>query len=379
MSRLYCNPYIDTSLTLKRVLLMALSTFVFIVEVVYGTIRGFIWFGTGNKIKNEVTYLKFRELMQFYFRLDMRLHPWLSCEIVNQHHEQFDKGAIAICNHQSLLDTLCLLLVSPKLVIIANRKVIRNPLVRLLLHYAEFACTDSTVDGLRDYCKHQTERGHTVVIFPEGQRSERCDIKRFHIGAFILADELKLDIIPMYLHGSGYVLPLHKSIQNNAKMYVEIGKRITYSDRKDIGSREMARETRQSYIFKYEEICKIREVTHYFHPLLINLFSLVHRGSNVRRLLKRYDDFSYVIDKYYMEESKLYIEDQTYGLFPLLFALVHPTVRVFLCSDSPLRCLYAKCSNLPTNIYFGASDINKDNSEYICIIDNLVKIRNIKQ
>ena len=77
MSRLYCNPYIDTPITVKRVFLMALSTFVFIVEVVYGTIRGFIWFGTGNKQKNEATYQKFRELMQFYFKLDMRLHPWL--------------------------------------------------------------------------------------------------------------------------------------------------------------------------------------------------------------------------------------------------------------------------------------------------------------
>lgn len=378
MSRLYCNPYIDTPITVKRVFLMALSTIVFIVEVVYGTIRGFFWFGTGKKQKNEATYQKFRELMQFYFKLDMRLHPWLSCEIVNQHHEQFDKGAIAICNHQSLLDTLCLLLVSPKFVIIANRKVIRNPLVRLLLHYAEFACVGDTIDGLKNFCKHQIERGHTVVIFPEGQRSEKCDIKRFHIGAFLLADELKVDIVPIYLHGSGYVLPLHRAIQNNAKMYVEIGKRISYSERMSISPRDMAREMRQSYFIKYSEICRKRENTHYFYPMIINLFGLIHKSRKVRKLLNEYNDFSLFIDKHYQENCKLYIEDDTDGLFPLLFAMVHPTVNVYLSSDSPLIHLYSKSKNLPSNINFVLYDNNNDKLECICIIDNIVKISIIK-
>ena len=378
MPRLYCNPYIDTPITVKRVFLMALSTIVFIVEVVYGTIRGFIWFGTGNKQKNEATYQKFRELMQFYFKLDMRLHPWLSCEIVNQYHEQFDKGAIAICNHQSLLDTLCLLLVSPKFVIVANRKVIRNPLVRLLLYYAEFACVGDTIDGLKNYCKHQIERGHTVVIFPEGQRSEKCDIKRFHIGAFLLADELKVDIVPIYLHGSGYVLPLHRAIQNNAKMYVEIGKRISYSERMRISPRDMAREMRQSYFIKYSEICRKRENTHYFYPMIINLFGLIHKSRKVRKLLNEYNDFSLFIDKHYQENCKLYIEDDTDGLFPLLFAMVHPTVNVYLSSDSPLIHLYSKSKNLPSNINFGLYDNNNDKLECICIIDNIVKISIIK-
>lgn len=378
MPRLYCNPYIDTPITVKRVFLMALSTIVFIVEVVYGTIRGFIWFGTGNKQKNEATYQKFRELMQFYFKLDMRLHPWLSCEIVNQYHEQFDKGAIAICNHQSLLDTLCLLLVSPKFVIIANRKVIRNPLVRLLLHYAEFACVGDTIEGLKNYCKHQTERGHTVIIFPEGQRSEKCDIKRFHMGAFFLADELKLDIVPIYLHGSGYVLPLRRAIQNNAKMYVEIGKRIFYSDRMGISPRTMAREMRQTYFIKYSEICRKRENTHYFYPMIINLFGLIHKSRKVRKLLNQYNNFSLFIDIHYQENCKLFIEDNTDGLFPLLFAMVHPTVNVYLCSDSPLIHLYSKSKNLPGNINFGLNDNNIDNLECICIIDNVVNIKIIK-
>lgn len=378
MSILRCNPYIDTPLTISRVLLMALSTFVFVSEVIYGTIRGFIWFGTGRKCKNEETYLKFRKLMQYYFRLDMRLHPWLSCEITNHHQEKFRKGAIAVCNHQSLLDTLCLLLVSPNIVIVANRKVINNPLVKILLHYAEFTCVDSTVDGLKDYCRYHSDRGHTIVIFPEGQRSEKCDIKRFHVGAFLLADELNLDIIPIFFHGSGYVLPLHKAFQNNAKMYIEIGKRISPKDRMNVGVRMQARKMRQSYQIKYAEICKRQETAHFFHSMLINLFRVVNKSAKVKRLLKEYDDFSFFIDREYQDGSKYYIDDKTYGLFPLLFALVHPNIWIYLCADAPLRLLYSKCTNLPQNIIWGLHENSNDDSDDICKIDNIVNIKIVK-
>lgn len=357
---------------------MTLSTFVFVSEVIYGTIRGFIWFGTGKKKKKEDTYLKFRKLMQYYFRLDMHLHPWLSCEIVNQYQEKFQKGAIAICNHQSLLDTLCLLLVSPKIVLVANRKVIYNPLVKLLLHYAEFACVDSSIEGLKDYCRCHSDRGHTIVIFPEGQRSEKCDIKRFHLGAFLLADELKLDILPLFLHGSGYVLPLHKAFQNKAKMYIEIGKRITPQERRNIELRTQARDMRQLYQIKYSEICTKQETSHYFHAMLVNLFGLIKKSAKVKSILKQYDDFSSIIDQEFLEGGKYFVEDKTYGSFPLLLALVHPTIFVYLCPDSPLRLLYEKCPNLPRNIIWRICDVNIDKSDNICLFYNIVNIRLLK-
>ena len=102
------------------------------------------------------------------------------------------------------------------------------------------------------------------------------------------------------------------------------------------------------------------------------------KSRKVRKLLNQYNNFSLFIDIHYQENCKLFIEDNTYGLFPLLFAMVHPTVNVYLCSDSPLIHLYSKSKNLPGNINFGLNDNNIDNLECICIIDNVVNIKIIK-
>ena len=78
-----------------------------------------------------------------------------------------------------------------------------------------------------------------------------------------------------------------------------------------ISPRDMAREMRQSYFIKYSEICRKRENTHFFHPMIINLFGLIHKSRKVRKLLNEYNDFSLFIDKHYQENCKLYIEDDT--------------------------------------------------------------------
>ena len=55
--------------------------------------------------------------------------------------------------------------------------------------------------------KDLVDRGYSIAVFPEGTRSGDCKIQRFHKGAFHIAAELGLDVIPMCLYGAGRVLP----------------------------------------------------------------------------------------------------------------------------------------------------------------------------
>ena len=338
---------------------MAVATIIFISGVVYGAIRGTFWRLRGkNKAKQ---FRDFHEAMHKMFKFELYLHPWLHCDVHNPYGEKFERGAIAICNHQSLLDTLCLLILSPKLLIVTGERVWNNFIIKPVLHFAQFTCVNRTMDEMLEYCRQHITNGYTVVVFPEGERSLDGRILRFHSGAFQLAKELKADILPLYLHGTGYVLPLHKAFQNKAKLYMEIGRRIAYEDSiRTADVRKQANVFRAHYRLHYESICRQRENTDYFVYLVKNLWGRIGKKKYVSGLLKDYGNFSEWIDRPFDGVSSVWIEDYTNGAFTLMFALVHPDITVYSSGTSDLEKLYRKCKHLSTNVTFmdGAAPID---------------------
>lgn len=360
MSNQRCNPYLDTRLTFGRIIWMIVSTIVFIGGVIYGIIRGILW-RIQRKERNERLWL-FHKAMHRVFQFDLHLHPWLHCDIRNPFGETFDQGAIAICNHQSLIDTLCLLILSPKLLMVTGKRVWNNPIVNPIFRLAEFTCVSHNIDKLREFCQYHISQGYTVVIFPEGERSIDGRILRFHSGAFQIAQELGVDILPLYLHGSGYVLPLHKAFQNRAKMYIEIGQRIPSNNPlRTIEIRRQATAFRHHYNLYYGKICHERETAAYFNYLVINLWGRVGNSNYAANLLKRYNNFAQWIDHSYDEQFTLWIEDYTSGVFTLIFVLVHQDIKVCVLGCKALERLYATCDHLPANLTF-MKDTNKKES-----------------
>jgi 1-acyl-sn-glycerol-3-phosphate acyltransferase len=63
-----------------------------------------------------------------------------------------------------------------------------------------------TYEKARDILKH----GISVVVFPEGARSFTGHMGTFRRGAFMLADELQLPVVPLTINGSFYVMPRTK-------------------------------------------------------------------------------------------------------------------------------------------------------------------------
>ena len=55
--------------------------------------------------------------------------------------------------------------------------------------------------------RHILEQGYSVVVFPEGARTFTGHMCKFRKGAFALADELQLPVVPLTINGSFNVLP----------------------------------------------------------------------------------------------------------------------------------------------------------------------------
>jgi 1-acyl-sn-glycerol-3-phosphate acyltransferase len=155
----------------------------------------------------------------------------------------FDKPHIIICNHQSHLDLMCLMMLTPKIVFLTNDWVWNNPFYGMVIHKAEFYPVSNGIENHVQQLQSLYERGYSICVFPEGTRSEDCSILRFHKGAFYLAQQLGADILPIYLHAVGHVLPKRDFLLREGRIDVEVGSRIALDDERY--SQDLLERTRQ--------------------------------------------------------------------------------------------------------------------------------------
>lgn len=168
----------------------------------------------------------------------------------------FDTPRIVICNHQSHLDLMCLLIFTPKMVFLTNDWVWNNPFYGFLIRHAEYYPVADGIDSLLPNLESLRDRGYSIAIFPEGTRSWDCSIGRFHQGAFYVAEKLSMEILPMCLYGPGKVLPKKTYTLRKSPIHVTVGNPASRKELKSIGDvKQQASYMRKLYISKYESLC----------------------------------------------------------------------------------------------------------------------------
>ncbi|PRD48907.1 1-acyl-sn-glycerol-3-phosphate acyltransferase [Sphingobacterium haloxyli] len=181
-------------------------------------------------LSKEKKDLLFRKTMAAFMKSVLYLHPQTKHKTINLHGETFDKPAIIIANHSSFLDTLSLGMLVPKGIFLVNDWVWNSPLfgraVKALGFYPVSQGLDNGVDVLRE----KVAQGYSLIVFPEGTRSYDNVVKRFHKGAFYLAEQLRLDVLPIYLLGNGDVLPKGDVLIFGGATTQVIGERIRLDD-----------------------------------------------------------------------------------------------------------------------------------------------------
>ena len=195
-------------------------------------------------------------LLYRFANLVIRRVPAVNFTLDNSVGETFSKPAVIISNHQSHLDLMCLMMLTPKMIVVTNDWVWRNPIYGALIRRAEFV---PAAEGIEDYMpqfRSLVERGYSILVFPEGTRSADCSILRFHKGAFHLAQELNLDILPVCLNGVGYALPKEEFMLRPGHITVTVGKRVTPDDLSwGADARERTKAFHKYYQEWYADMC----------------------------------------------------------------------------------------------------------------------------
>ena len=122
-----------------------------------------------------------------------------------------DKPYVICINHNSMVDIISLYFVPLNFRWVSKREVFRMPFIgQLLWMHGDIAiqrgrATESMKRVINDG-KMWLNRGVSVAIFPEGTRSKDGEIQRFKGGAFALAKEAGVAILPVVMDGTTKIM-----------------------------------------------------------------------------------------------------------------------------------------------------------------------------
>ncbi|MGB1307946.1 MAG: 1-acyl-sn-glycerol-3-phosphate acyltransferase [Oceanihabitans sp.] len=253
--------------------------------------------------------------------------PFFKTKVINLNNETFKKQAVIIANHTSFLDILTIGMLHPKIIFLVNDWVYNSPFFGKAVQLAGFYPVSSGIENGMSHLQKKVDQGYSLMAFPEGTRSYTNKIKRFHKGAFHLADTFNLDIIPVLIHGNSEVLPKGNFVIKKGIITIKILERIPAGTKK-YGDTTRAKTKQVSTYFKsqFNSLRNELEGETYFHKLVLESYR--YKGDNLykkvqQNLAENKTNYKNIID-FVGEKDTIINISKASGELDLLLALDRP-------------------------------------------------------
>ena len=273
----------------------------------------------------------FRKAMSKFMKSVLYTNPFATKRIINKNNEDFSKPAIIIANHTSFLDTLAVGMLSHKIIFLVNDWVYNSPIFGRAVKLAGFYPVSSGLEDGITHLKEKIDEGYSLMIFPEGTRSETNYINRFHKGAFYLAEQFNLDILPVYIHGNSETLPKGDHIIYDENINVIIGNRIAISDTSfGLDYSQRTKSINKYFRAEFTAIRKEYEDVDYFKNKLF--LSFLYKEQQIINQVK--EDFKvnkshyFNLNKYIASDAKILHIANDFGQIDCLLALQEPKRKI---------------------------------------------------
>ncbi len=147
----------------------------------------------------------------FWASLYTWLNPVWRVHVTGREHVRRGETYVMVANHLSLVDILVLFRLFVPFAWVSKQENFRVPFIgwnMRLNGYIPLRRGDKqSAAVMMDACRRTLRAGTSIMMFPEGTRSRTGELQAFKPGAFALASETGLPVLPIVLRGSGDALP----------------------------------------------------------------------------------------------------------------------------------------------------------------------------
>lgn len=151
------------------------------------------------------------ELSRVLVRIFFFLPPFWRQRVIGREHIDRHKSYVIVLNHNTVVDIPTLYCIPLNFRWVSKREVFRVPFFGQFLVLHGDICIDRgrAAEALEQMVRKGCGwigRGASVAVFPEGTRSKDGEIHRFKTGAFALAKEAGVEILPVVLDGTASLI-----------------------------------------------------------------------------------------------------------------------------------------------------------------------------
>jgi 1-acyl-sn-glycerol-3-phosphate acyltransferase len=148
--------------------------------------------------------------------LAAKINPFWTFRVLDAVHPDARKPYVVVANHSSFTDVFLVATLPWEMKFLSKKSIFRIPLLGWQMSVAGDVPIvrgdkESARQAIRQL-RERLERRISVLFFPEGTRSAEGTLGEFREGAFRLAIEAGVEVLPLAIVGAGGSLPKHSFV-----------------------------------------------------------------------------------------------------------------------------------------------------------------------
>lgn len=186
-------------------------------------------------------------------------NPLWRVRIKGRRNIPWRRSCVLVSNHQSMLDILVLYHLFVPYKWVSKKENFRIPIIgwnMRLNNYLEIERGQkNSYEKLMKKARQLLRMGSSVLMFPEGTRFPGGQLGPFKVGAFRMAIDNKVDIIPIVLDGTARALPKKGAILTGfTRIVVNVLEPISFSSFEGMSPRDLQIKVRDIMADTYAQI-----------------------------------------------------------------------------------------------------------------------------